>query len=88
MFDWFKKGNKQESNVVKFPESKIPYVVPPVPVPERPATVFYRLGVTDTNTIAFSMGMTEITMTKSGVQALIEQLQVFRDQLADEQEEE
>ena len=32
--------------------------------------------------------MTEIIMTKTGVQVLIEQLQVFRDQLADEQEEE
>jgi hypothetical protein len=34
------------------------------------------------------MGMTEITMTKAGVQNLIEQLQVFRDQLHDEQDEE
>ena len=71
-------------NVVSFPE-KVPYIVPPAPEPEKPATVFYRLGVTDANRLAFSMGMMEITMTKSGVQALIEQLQVFRDQLQDEE---
>ena len=70
-------------NVVSFPE-KVPYIVPPVPEPEKPATVFYRLGVTDSNTVALSMGMYEITMNKSGVQSLIEQLQVFRDQLQDE----
>jgi hypothetical protein len=88
MFDWFKnKGKDITDNVVPFPE-KVPHIVPPAPVPKKQATVFYRLGVTDNNRVAFSMGMTEITMTKTGVQALIEQLQVFRDQLADDQEEE
>ena len=84
MFDWFK--DKKESNVVKFPEHKIPYIVPPEPVPEKPAIVFYRLGVTDKNRVALSMGMTEITLTKAGVENLIQQLQVFRDQLIDEDE--
>ena len=87
MFDWFKnKGKGMTDNVVPFPE-KVPHLVPPVPVPEKPATVFYRLGVTDTNTIAFSMGVTEVTMTKAGVQSLIELLQVFRDQLTEDGDE-
>ena len=69
-------------NVIPFPDT-VPYIVPPAP--EEPAKVFYRIGVTDKNSVAFSMGMTEITMTKAGVQSLIEQLQVFRDQLLDEE---
>ena len=77
MFDWFKKNT---DNVVKFPTD---YVAPPPR--EEPAKVFYRIGVTDQNLIAFSMGMMEITMTRAGVQSLIEQLQVFRDQLTDEE---
>ena len=86
MFDWFKnKGKDMADNVVPFPE-KTPYIVPPVPEPEKPAIVFYRLGVTDSNRLALSMGMTEITMNKIGVQSFIEQLQVFRDQLTDEDE--
>jgi hypothetical protein len=86
MFDWFKK--REYSNVVKFPETpKVPYIVPPAPPePEQPAKIFYRLGVTDNNRVAFSMGMSEITMTRLGVQNLIEQLQVFRDQITDEGE--
>ena len=86
MFDWFKNREKGKTdNVVPFPE-KTPYIVPPAPVPEKPATVFYRLGVTDTNTVAFSMGVTEVTMTKGGVRALIEQLQLFHDQLSEDEE--
>lgn len=83
MFDWIKRMGSKD-NVLTFPD-KVPYIAPPVP--EKPATVFYRLGVTDTNTLAFSMGVTEVTMTKAGVQSLIEQLQVFRDQLTDDEDE-
>lgn len=99
MFDWFKnmfdspkhpgddrtdmeKIGDDMKKVIPFPD-KVPYIVPPVP--EMPAKVFYRLGVTDSNRVAFTMGATEITMTKAGVQNLIEQLQVFRDQLDDEE---
>ena len=79
MFDWFKKDR---GNVVNFPT---PYVVPPIPVPEEPATIFYRIGVTDKNRVAFSMGMSEITMTRAGINNMIQQLEVFRDQLTDEE---
>jgi hypothetical protein len=79
MFDFFKKNN-----VVKFPDIKEPpeYVAPP-----EPATVFYRLGVTDKNRIAFQMGYTEITLTKAGVENLIKQLDVFKEQLDDTETE-
>jgi hypothetical protein len=90
-FKWFDRGDKP-TNVVEFPTPKVvppmPYIVPPAPAPEEPAKVFYRLGVTDKNRVALSMGMTEITMTKAGVENLIQQLQVFRDQLRDEEQDE
>jgi hypothetical protein len=90
MFDWLKK--REYSNVVKFPEAKafpiFPDQVPydDEPAPEKPAVTYYRLGITDNKRVSFQMGYSEITMTKKGVQNLIEQLQVFRDQLADEDE--
>ncbi len=80
MFDWFKK-DKTTDNVVKFPEPK---AVPPVPYvepPEKPATTYYRIGLTDNNRISFQMGYSEITMNQAGVDNLIQQLQVFRNQL-------
>jgi hypothetical protein len=83
MFDWIKGGKDKTSNVVPFPE------VPESgtkPVPESEAKIFYRIGVTDRNRISFAMGHTEITMTKLGVQNLIDQLEVFRDQLANEED--
>jgi hypothetical protein len=91
MFDWFKGRKDREedyNNVVKFPEiPKVPYIVPPVPEPEVPAKIFYRIGVTDNNRVAFSMGQSEITMTKLGCQHMIDQLEVFMGQLHNEAEE-
>lgn len=86
-FKWFNRGDKPD-NVVEFPTPKVITPVPYIEPPEEPAKVFYRLGVTDKNRVALSMGMTEITMTKAGVQNLIQQLQVFRDQLRDEEQDE
>jgi hypothetical protein len=90
-FNWFGRGDKPD-NVVEFPTPRVvppmPYIVPPEPEVEKPARVFYRLGVTDKNRVALSMGVTEITMTKAGVENLIQQLQVFRDQLQDEEQDE
>jgi len=91
MFDWFKSRKERETeynNVVKFPEiPKVPYIVPPAPPePEKPARIFYRLGVTDNNRVAFSMGVSEITMTKLGCQQMIEQIEVFMNQLPDGEE--
>jgi hypothetical protein len=79
MFDWFKK--RDYSNVVKFPEPKaVPYIEPP-PAPEKPAVTYYRLGITDTSRVSLQMGYSEITMNADGVDNMIRQLQVFRDQI-------
>jgi hypothetical protein len=100
MFEWFRnyrqsKGSLAEdmdtvmndvNNVVKFPEPRAVPPVPPVaPLPEP--KIFYRIGATDTNRVAFSMGGMEITMNRVGVQNMIDQLSVFRDQIQDEEPE-
>lgn len=93
MFDWFGNKNKVEegnSNVVKFPEPKAVPSMPKVEPPkaeEPPAKIFYRFGVTDNNRVSFSMGYSEITMTKLGCQNMIDQITVFMNQLTDDEEE-
>jgi hypothetical protein len=57
-----------------------------MPAVEEPAKIFYRIGVTDNNRVAFSMGYSEITMTKLGCEQMIEQLEVFMNQLSDEEQ--
>ncbi len=73
------------TNVLKFPEPKavpqMPYIEPP-----KPATVFYRLGVTDNNTVSLQLGYSEIVMTKEGVENLIKQLEVFKSQISDNED--
>jgi hypothetical protein len=101
MFDWFRnfrsdstgdmasdmeKINNDMNKVIPFPELKA--APPPMPAVESPAKIFYRLGLTDNNRVAFSMGYSEITLSKLGVEHMIQQLQVFRDQLSDEADDE
>jgi len=79
MFDIFKK----KSNVVAFPdipktEVKTPYTPPE---PEKPVTTYYRLGITNNGRVSFQMGYSEITMNAGGINHMIEQLEVFRDQI-------
>ena len=84
MFDWFKKKDNEPTNVVPFPELKeVPKVEPPAPK-EEPAKIYYRLGLTDNNRVAFSMGYSEITMNHEGCQQMIDQLTFFQSQLYDE----
>ena len=87
IFDWFKKPD--HSNVVKFPEQPkaVPYIEPPAE-PEKPAITYYRIGVTDNNRVSFQMGYSEITMNTGGINNLIKQLEVFRDQLREDDEQE
>jgi hypothetical protein len=81
MFDLFKK----KSNVVAFPkvpktEVKTPYTPPE---PEKPATTYYRLGITSNGRVSFQMGYSEITMNANGIDNMIAQLEVFRDQITE-----
>jgi hypothetical protein len=88
MFDFFRsktaKENLEEaSNVYNLPKLKTVTPIPEVKK-EEPAKIFYRLGLTDNNRVAFSMGYTEITMNHEGVQQMIDQLTFFQSQLYDE----
>ena len=90
VFGFIKKNGKdsERSNVVKFPESKLVPAVPEVKTPKEPEPkVYYRLGVTDNNRVAFQMGYTEITMNKQGCKNLIDQIEFFMNQLEDDSEE-
>jgi len=83
-FNKIMKDNDSD-NVVKFPE-KSSYI-PEVKPPEKPAQTYYRIGMTDNERVSFQMGHSEITMNKAGVDNLIKQLEVFRDQLPELTEE-
>jgi hypothetical protein len=84
----FGKMVKDGAEVLKFPElktvPKMPEVKKPEPPKEEPAKIYYRLGLTDNNRVAFSMGYSEITMNREGCQQMIDQLKFFQSQLSDE----
>lgn len=87
MFDWFGKkdaySDSAKDNVYNLPKlTAVPEVAPPKK--EDPAKIYYRLGLTDNNRVAFSMGYTEITMNHEGVQQMIDQLEFFQSQLYEE----
>lgn len=103
MFDWFDKTFRRReyptdtrtdmekigadmSKVIPFPE-KTPPVPEVQPPKEKPAQTYYRLGMTDTGRVSFQMGYSEITLNRQGIDNLIKQLEVFRDQLEDQEEE-
>jgi hypothetical protein len=79
MFDLFKK-NKMPKNVVPFP-APAPKLVEPPKEPEKPATTYYRLGITNNGRVSFQMGYSEITMNAGGIDNMIKQLECFRDQI-------
>lgn len=86
MFNFFGRKTAKDyldkaSNVYNLPTPKS---VPPMPRVEEPAKTFYRLGLTDNNRVSFQMGYSEITMSKEGVQQMIDQLAFFQSQLYDE----
>lgn len=90
MFNLFGKKSKDaysdeaKDNVYNLPTPKaVPQVEPPKPK-EPEGKIYYRLGLTDNNRVAFSMGYSEITMNRAGVQQMIDQLEFFQSQLYDE----
>ena len=84
MFDWFKK--REYSNVVEFPELKpVDPVEPPAPKEKDPA-IHYTIGHTDDNRVAFRLGYSTLMMNYQGVQTLIDQLELYQEQLHKESE--
>ena len=79
------KIGQDMSKVVPFPELKA--VPTPEPEPEKAGRVFYRLGLTDNNRVAISMYYGELTMNGAGVQRLIDQLEFYKGQLTEDNEE-
>jgi len=80
MFDLFKK-NKMPKNVVPFPTPRaVAPVEPPAPV-EKDPTTYYSIGHTDDNRVTLRMGYTTLTMNYQGVQNLIDQLELYQQQL-------
>lgn len=77
IFDFFKK--REHSNVLQFPESKVPYIEPPKKEQEH-----YSIGITDDNRITLRIGYTTLTMNQQGAHNLIEQLELFARQLEKE----
>lgn len=78
MFDWF--GRKPDYNNVVKP---VPYIAPPGPSLEEA----YSIGTTVESThMTLKIGYSTLTMNKAGVENLIQQLQVFRDQLTEDEE--
>ena len=80
MFDLFKK-NKMPKNVVPFPAPP-PKLVEPPPEPKKPPVTYYSLGMNSDNRLEFKMGYSAISMNYGGITNLIEQLEVYKKQLA------
>lgn len=84
MFDFFRRRTAKDL----IEEAKEKYAVPKNPnhnKEEKPSITYYRLGVTNDNRVSFQMGYSEITMNRAGVDNLIRQLAVFRDQLPEDE---
>jgi hypothetical protein len=79
MFDWFKK--RDYNNVVPMFPDQVPF--DDSPKEEKPAVTYYRLGITDNRRVSLQMGYSEITMNVGGINNMIKQLEVFRDQIAE-----
>ena len=78
MFDWFKKSDY--TNVLPFPEQVKTPASPYIESPTKEET-YYSIGVTSENRISLKTGYSTLTMNRKGVENLIQQLAVFRDQL-------
>ena len=73
MFNFFKRPN------LTFPEPT-PYITEPDTKNTVP-NIHYTLGHTDDNRVSFTMGCNRLTMNSAGIDNLIAQLEVFKNQL-------
>jgi hypothetical protein len=79
IFDWFKRPDY--TNIVKFPKpvkTPAPYIEP---------QEYYSIGITNDNQIRFKIGYSTLTMNQKGCENLIEQLELFKNQLRDNDNE-
>ena len=85
MFDLFKK--REYSNVVPFPEPNgVEPTEPPAPK-EKDPTTYYSIGHTDDNRVTLRIGYSTLTMNYVGVQHLIDQLELYKNQLNEDHDE-
>ena len=94
MLNWFKGKTAKEyldeakakSNVVPFPKQETEYGSGDgggqIEPPKKPPVTFYTLGMTSENRVEFKMGYSAITMNYGGLVNLMDQLEVFKKQLA------
>lgn len=86
MFNLFGKKRTAKEFVE---EAKETHTVPKEEVKaEKPPTTYYRMGLTSDGRVSFSMGYSEITMNVAGINQMIQQLELFRDQIAVPEEKE
>ena len=86
MFDLFKR-NKMPANVVPFPAPKaVEPLEPPAPM-EKDPSIHYTIGHTNDNRVAFRIGYSTLFMNSAGVQTLIDQLELYQNQLHKEETE-
>ena len=75
------------NKIIPFPEPKS---VPPMPEVNPPkeskGITCYSIGLTDNNRVSIAIGYGTITMNATGVQQLIEQLELFKRQIEENDE--
>jgi hypothetical protein len=76
--DTEKGAGSAMTKVLPFPELK---AVPPPPVQEPTGKTVYSVGLTDDNRVSLIVGYGSILMNPVGVQQLIDQLTLFKNQI-------
>jgi len=82
-----KKVGEDMNNIIPFPEAKsippMPQTVAPQP---KPSLTCYRIGMTDDRRVSMQIGYNEVTMNSIGLQQLIDQLELFKSQIEEDEE--
>lgn len=76
--DDMEKIGQDMNKVLPFPDLK---AVPPQPTTEPVGKTVYSVGLTDTNRVSLHIGYGSIIMNPAGVQQLIDQLTLFKNQI-------